>query len=73
MKFQKGDILKRNQKFKEYAQQYPNRGGELSELYEVVVSSENDPHCKVITSNFQFRVGKQTYLKAEWVEIAEYS
>lgn len=73
MVFHQGDILRRNQKFKEYAAAFPNRVKEFTEFYEVITPSNGDPYCRVVPSLERVRIGKRAFLKAEWVETEEYA
>lgn len=77
MEFQKGDVLRRNEAFKRYVEDRPNKHmyrDVVGELYEV--QSEERPEIlevRVIASKGLGRKGLRALVKKEWIEIVEYS
>lgn len=76
MRFQKGDILRRNAAYGEAA---IKRGGrpeliiQMAELYENVADTDDDPLCLIVSSHRPDRIGKKLFFSTDWVEIVEYS
>ena len=76
MKFQKGDILRRNSAYEAHALKQgamPRRLTQMTELYESEADTNGDPFCIVVRSTRPERLGRKFFFSAEWVEIAEYS
>ncbi len=76
MKFQKGDILRRNAAYEAHALRQgamPGRLKQMTELYENGADTNGDPSCIVVRSTRPERIGRILIFSANWVEIAEYA